>query len=142
MSLSSEYCWRVGVIRAPLSEYSSQEGSFDLQGTLTPLLNCPSNVTKTKLYELYEKMTFQQQLKVSFLPNSSEHEDDDVGEKIRSLSEKLHPNNIEIDYTAGKIVKDQAEAMYNFKYTSVGGMFNKKFLVSKTSGQLPSYSPC
>ena len=87
-------------------------------------------------------MTFQQQLQVSFLPNSSEHEDDDVGEKIRSLSEKLRPNNIEIDYTAGKIVKDQAEAMYNFKYTSVGGMFNKKFLVPKTSGQLPSYSPC
>lgn len=136
----SEYCWRVWVIRVPLSESSSQEDSFDLQGTLTSLLNCLSNITKTN--ELYESITFQQHFKVSSLPNSSEHEDDDVSEKVRSLSETLHPNNIEIDYTTGKIVKNQAEAMSNFIYTLVAGMFNQNFLVCKVSDQLSSYSPC
>ena len=83
----------------------------------------------------------QEQDKVSLHPESSEYQDDDWGEKVRSSSEALRHVNAEIDLTVGEVVRDQAEAMSTGKYSLVAGLFNQNPPLPKTSGHLSSHSP-
>ena len=99
-----------------------------------------ANVTKTNKI-LHERITAQEQDKVSLHPDSSDYQEDDLGEKVRPSSEELRPVNTEIDLTVGEVVRDQAEAMSTGKYSLVGGLFNQNSPVPKTSGQLSPHSP-
>ena len=99
-----------------------------------------ANVTKTNNL-LHERITAQEQDKVSLHPDSSEYQGDDLGEEVRPSSEELRPVNTEIDLTAGEVVRDQAEAMSSGKYSLVAGLFNQNSPVRKTSGHLSSHSP-
>ena len=70
-----------------------------------------ANVTKTSNL-LHERITAQEQDKVSLHPDSSEYQGDDLGEEIRPSSEELRPINTEIDVTfVSEVAIDQAEAM-------------------------------
>ena len=98
-----------------------------------------ANITKANNL-LQEKITSQEQDKVSLHSDSSEYQGDDLDQEVRPSSEELHPVNTEIDLTAGEVVRDQAEAMSTGKYSLVAGLFNQNSPVSKTSGQLSSHS--
>ena len=106
---------RAEFFSAALPESSLQGTSIDLQSALTLLLSRMDkmesnivNVTKTNNL-LHERITAQEQDKVSLHPDSSEYKGDDLGEEVRPSSEDLHPVNTEIDLTVGEVVKDQAE---------------------------------
>ena len=51
------------------------------------------------------------------------------------------PFNMEIGFTVGEVVRDQAETMSTCKYSLVTGLLNQKSSVSKTSVHLSSHSP-
>ena len=70
-----------------------------------------ANVTKTNNL-LQERITAQEQDKVSIHPDLSEYQGDNLGEEGRSSSEELRPVNKEIDLSVGEVVRDQAEAVY------------------------------
>ena len=53
----------------------------------------------------------------------------------------LCPVNTEKDLTVGEVIRDQVEAMSTSKYRLVACLFSQNSPVSKTSGQLLSYSP-
>ena len=117
-----------------------QGTSIDLQSALTLLLirmnkmeSNTVNVIKTNNL-LQEKVTAQEQDKVSLHPDSSEYQGDDLGEEVRSSSEELHPVSMEIDLNVVKVVRDQAEAMSTGKYSLVTGLFNQNSPLPKTSG--------
>ena len=93
------------------------------------------NATKTNNL-LQEKITAQEQDKVSLHPDSSEYQGDDLGEEVRPSSEELRPVNTEIDLTAGEVVRDQSEAMSTGKYSLVASLFNQNYPVPKTSGHV------
>ena len=138
---------RAEILSTALPESSLQGTSIDLQSALTLLLSRMdkmesniANVTKTNNL-LQEKITAQEQDKVSLHPDSSEYQGDDLGEEVRPSSEELRPVNTEIDLNVGEVVRDQAEAMSTGKYSLVAGLFNQNSPVSKTSGQLSSHSP-
>ena len=82
-----------------------------------------ANVTKTNNL-LHERITAQEQDKVSLQPNSSEYQVDDLGEEVRPLHVELRPINMEIDLTVGEVVV-MAEAMSTCKYSLVAGMLIK-----------------
>ena len=131
---------RAGFLSAALPESSLLGTSIDLQSALTLLLSRMdkmesniANVTKTNNL-LQEKITAQEQDKISLHPDSSEYPGDDLGEKVRPSSEELRPVNTEIDLTVGKVVRDQAEAMSTGKYSLVTGLFNQNSPLPKTSG--------
>ena len=133
---------RAGFLLAALPESSLQGTSIDLQNALTLLLSRMdkkesniANVTKTNNL-LQEKITAQEQDKVSLHPDSSEYQGDDLGEEVRPSSEELRPVNTEIDLTAGEVVRDQSEAMSTGKYSLVASLFNQNYPVPKTSGHV------
>ena len=100
-----------------------------------------ANVTKTSNL-LHERITAQEQDKVSLHPDSSKYQGDDLGEEIRPSSEELRPVNTEIDLTfVSEVAIDQAEAMSTGKYSLVADLFSQNSLVPKTSGHLSSHSP-
>ena len=99
-----------------------------------------ANVTKSNNL-LHERITAQEQDKVSLHPDSSGYQGDDFDEEVRSLSEVLCPVNTKIDLTSSEVVRDQAEAMSTGKYSLVAGLFNQNSPVPKTSGHLSSHSP-
>ena len=99
-----------------------------------------ANVTKTNNL-LQEKITVQEEDKVSLHPNLSEYQGDELVEEVRPLSEELRPVNTEIDLTTGEVVRDQAEAMSAGKYSLVAGLFNQNSPVHKTSGHLSTHFP-
>ena len=70
-----------------------------------------ANVTKTNNL-LQERITAQEQDKVSIHPDLSEYQGDNLGEEGRPSSEELRPVNKEIDLSVGEVVRDQAEAVY------------------------------
>ena len=130
-----------------LPESSLQGTSIDLQSALTLLLSRMdkmesniANVTRTNNL-LNERITAQEQDKVSRHPDSSEHQGDDLGEEVRPSSVELRPVNTEIDLTVGEVVRDQVEAISTGKYSLVAGLFNQNSPVFKTSGQLSKHSP-
>ena len=98
-----------------------------------------ANVVKTN--NLHERITAQEQEKVSLYPDSSEYQVHDLGEKVRPSSEELRPVNTEIDLTVGEVVRDQLKATSTCSYTLVTGLFNQNSPVPKTSGHLSSHSP-
>ena len=134
-------------LSAEFPESSLLGTSIDLQSSLTLLLSRMDkmesnivNVTKTNNL-LQEKITSQEQDKVSLHSDSSEYQGDDLDHEVRPSSEELHPVNTEIDLTAGEIVRDQAEVVSTGKYSLVDDLFNQNSPVPKTSGHLSSYSP-
>ena len=138
---------RAGFFSAALPEPSLQGTSIELQSALTLLLRRMdkmesniANVTKTNNL-LHERITAQEQDKVSLHPDSSEYQGDDLGGEVRPSSEELRPVNTEIDLTVGEAVRDQAEAMSTGKYSLVAGLFNQNSPVPKTSGQSSTHSP-
>ena len=139
---------RAGLLSAALPEPSLQGTSIDLQSALTLLLSRMdkmesniANVTKTTDL-LHERITAEEQDKVSLHLDSSEYQGDNLGEELRSSSEVLRPVNTETDLTVGKVVRDQAEAMCTGKYSLVADLFNQNSPVPRTSGQLLLHSPC
>ena len=138
---------RAGFLSAALQESSLQGTTVDLQSALTlPISRMDkmesniANVTKANSL-LQEKITTQEQDKVSLHPDSSEYQGDDLGEEVRPSSEELRPVNTEIDLTVGGVVRDQAEAMSTGKYNLLAGLFNQNSPIPKTSGHLSSHSP-
>ena len=114
---------RAGFLSTALPESSLQGTSIDLQSALTLLLSRMdkmesniANVTKTNNL-LQEKITAQEQDKISLHPDSSEYQGDDLGEKVRPSPEELRPVNTEIDLTVAEVVRDEAEAMSTGKYS-------------------------
>ena len=138
---------RAGFLSAALPESSLQGTSNDLQSALTLLLsrmdkmesNIASVIKTNNL--LNERITTQEQDKVSLHPDLSECQGDDLGEEVRPSSEELRPINMEIDLTVGEVVRDQAEVMPTGKYNLVAGLFNQNPPVPKTYGELSSQSP-
>ena len=133
---------RAGFFSAALPESSLQGTSIGLQSALTLFLSRMdkmesniANITKTNNL-LQEKITAQEQDKVSLHPDSSEYQGDDLGEEVRPSSEELRPANTEIDLTAGEVVRDQSEAMSTGKYSLVASLFNQNYPVPKTSGHV------
>ena len=55
---------------------------------------------------LHERITAQEQDKVSVHPDSSEYHGDDLGEEVRTSAGELRPVNTEIDLTVGEVVRD------------------------------------
>ena len=103
---------RAGFFSSALPESSLQGTSIDLQSALTLLLSRMekmesniANVTKTNNLH-HERITAQEQDKVSLHHNSSEYQGDDLGEEVRPSSEDLRPVNTEIDLTVGEVVRD------------------------------------
>ena len=101
---------RAGFLSAALPESSLQGISIDLQSAITLLLSRMdkmesniANVTKTNNL-LHERITDQEQDKVSLHPDSSEYQGDDLVEEVRPSSEELSPVNTEIDLTVGEVV--------------------------------------
>ena len=138
---------RAGFLLATFPEPSLQGTSFDLQSALTLLLSRMdkmesniANVTKTNNV-LQEKISGQEQDKVSLQPDSSKYWGDDLDEVVRPSSEELCPFNTEIDLTVGEVDRDQTEAMSAGKYSLVVGLFNPNSPVPKTPGHLPQHSP-
>ena len=82
-----------------------------------------TNVIKTN--NLHERITAQEQDKVSLYVDSFEYQGDDLDEEVRHSSEELRTVNTEIDLTVGEVVRDQAEAMSTCEYNSVTGLFNQ-----------------
>ena len=115
---------RTRFLTAALPESSLQGTSIYLQSNL-----------------IHERVTIQEQNKVSLHPDSSEYQGDDLGEEVRSSSEELHPVSMEIDLNVGEVVRDQAEAMSTGKYSLVAGLFNQNSPIPKTSGYLSSHYP-
>ena len=137
---------RAGFLSAALAESSLQATSIDLKSALILLLTRMNkmesniaNVTKTNIH-LHERITTQEQDKVSLQPDSSEYEGDDLGEKVRHSSEELPRVKTEIDLTVGEVVRDQVEAMSPGKYSLVADLFNQNSPVPRTSGQLSTHS--
>ena len=62
-----------------------------------------ANVTKTNNL-LHERITEQEQDKVSLHPDSSEYQGDDFAAEVRPSYEELSPVNTEIDLTVGEVV--------------------------------------
>ena len=129
-----------------ITETSLQETSIDLQSALTLFLSkmdkmesIIDNITKTNTL-LHERITAQEQDKVSLYPDSLEYQGDDFGDEVRPLFKELRPVNTEIDLTVGEVVRDQAEALFTSKYSLVAGLLNQNCSVPKTSGHLSSHS--
>ena len=137
---------RAEFVTAALAESSLQGTNIDLQSALTLLLcrmdNMESNianVTKTNNL-LHERITTQEQDKVSLHPDSSKNQGDDLGEDVRPSSVELRLVNTEIDLNIGEVVRDQAEDISTGKYSLVAGLFNRNSPVTKTSGHLSPHS--
>ena len=131
---------RTGFFSAALPESSLQGTNIDLQSALTLLLSrmdkiesIIANVTKTNNLP-QEKITAQEQHKVSLHPGSSEYLGDSLGEEVRPSPEELRPVSTEIDLTVGEVVRDQEEAMSTGKYSLVAALFKQNSPVPKTSG--------
>ena len=123
---------------AALPESSLKGTNIDLQSALTLILSRMdkmvsniANVTKTNKL-LQERITDQEQNKVSLHPKLSEYQGDDLGEEGRPSFEELRPVNTEVDFIVGEVVRDHAEAMSTGKYSLVAGLFNH------LSSQFPS----
>ena len=102
---------------AALPESSLKGTNIDLQSALTLILSRMdkmvsniANVTKTNKL-LQERITDQEQNKVSLHPKLSEYQGDDLGEEGRPSFEELRPVNTEVDFIVGEVVRDHAEAM-------------------------------
>ena len=137
---------RAGFLSAALLEPSLQGANIDLQSALTLFLSRVdkmesniANVTKTNNL-LQERITAQEQDKVSLPPDSSEYQGYDLSEEVRPSSDELLPVNTDIDLTVGDVVRDQAEVMSTGKHSLVAGLFNQNTPVPKTSGHLSSHS--
>ena len=108
---------RAVFLTVALLESSLQGTSIDLQSTLTFLVSRIdkmesniANVIKTNNL-LQERITAQEQDRVSLHPDSSDYQGNDLGEEVRPSSEELRPVNTEIDLTVGEVVRDQVEAL-------------------------------
>lgn len=134
---------RAGFLLVALPESLLQGTSIDLQSPLTLLLSKiesnKANVTKTNNV-LHEIIPAQEQDKAFLHPDSSEYQRDDFEEDVRLSSEELRLVNIEIDFTVGEVVQDQAEAMSTIRYSLVAALFNQNSPVPKTPGHLSSHS--
>ena len=131
---------RAELVTATLPQSSLQGTGIDSQSALTLFLGRMdkmesniANVTKTNNH-FYERITAQEQDKVSLHPHLSEYQGDDLRE-----GDELRPVNTEIDLTIREVVRDQAEAMFTGKYSFVAGLFTQNSPVPKTSGHLPSH---
>ena len=131
-----------GILSAALPESSLQRTIIDLQSAITLLLSrmvkMESNIandTKTN-NPLQERITAQNQDKVSLFADSSEYQEDDLGEEIRPSSQGLSPVDTKIDLIVGEVVRDLAEVMSLGKYSLVTGLFNQNSPIPKTSGHL------
>ena len=131
---------RAVFLTVALLESSLQGTSIELQSTLTFLVSRIdkmesniANVIKTNNL-LQERITAQEQDRVSLHPDSSDYQGNDLGEEVRPSSEELRPVNTEIDLTVGKVVRHQTEAMSTGKYSLVTGLFNQNSSLPKTSG--------
>ena len=137
---------RARFFTAALPESSLQKTSIDLQSTLTLFLsrmdNLELNITNViKTNNLHERITAQEQDKVSLYVDSFEYQGDDMDEEVRHSSEELRTVNTEIDLTVGEVVRDQAEAMSTCEYNSVTGLFNQNSSVPQTFCHSSSHSP-
>ena len=101
---------RAGFLSTAMPESSLQGTSIDLQSALTLLLSrmdkMESNiayVTKTNNL-LQERITAQEQDKVSLHPDSSEYQGNDLGKEGRPSTEESRPVNLEIDLTVAEVV--------------------------------------
>ena len=101
---------RAGFLSTAMPESSLQGTSIDLQSALTLLLSrmdkMESNiayVTKTNNL-LQERITAQEQDKVSLHPDSSEYQRNDLGKEGRPSTEESRPVNLEIDLTVAEVV--------------------------------------
>ena len=135
-----------GFLSAALGESSLQGTSTDLQSALTLLLTRMdkmesniANVTKTNIL-FHERITSQEQDKVSLQHDSSKYQGDDLGEEVRPSSEELRPVKTETDLTVSEVVRNQVEAMSPGKYSLVADLFNQNSPVPRTSGQLSTHS--
>ena len=96
-------------------------------------------VTKTNNI-FRERITDQEQDKVSLDPVSLEYQRYDLGEQARPLPDELHLVNTEIDLTVGETVRDEPKVMSTCKYSLVVGLLSKNSQVPKASGHLSSSS--
>ena len=101
---------RAGFLSTAMPESSLQGTSIDLQSAFTLLLSRMDKMESNIAYVtetnnlLQERITAQEQDKVSLHPASAEYQGNDLGEEGRPSTEESRPVNMEIDLTVAEVV--------------------------------------